>query len=119
MYNSMIENLIFDNLDTFDDIDSSDVDIDEIYDESSDFYDSFVSTEELELDDIDEIHGLVDEDSSNSDSVDSTLEYHHELNKVSQISFTGLGRCRVCNCGGWAGFGDTCENCGHFFNKHI
>lgn len=45
---------------------------------------------------------------------------HHDHNQQSSnISFTGNGRCRVCNCGGWAGFGDTCENCGHFYNKHI
>lgn len=34
------------------------------------------------------------------------------------ISFKGLGRCTVCSCREWAGFGDHCENCGHFFSKH-
>ncbi len=119
IHNSMVENLFFDNLDTFDDIDTSDVDIDESYDDSYDLYDSFATVEDIELDDIDEFQGFVAEDSSNNDFIDSTHEHHHESNKTSQISFTGLGRCRVCNCGGWAGFGDTCENCGHFFNKHI
>lgn len=115
----MLEDLIFDNLDTFDDIDTSDVDIDDSYDESSDFYDSFETAEEIELEDIDEFQGFVAEESSDDSSVDSPYIHHHESNKTSQISFTGLGRCKVCNCGGWAGFGDTCENCGHLFNKHI
>lgn len=62
-------------------------------------------------------------DFSNSiaDTTDDEHEptYHQSHSKSSVISFTGNGRCRVCSCGGWAGFGDTCENCGHFYNKHI
>lgn len=53
IHNSMVENLFFDNLDTFDDIDTSDVDIDESYDDSYDLYDSFATVEDIELDDID------------------------------------------------------------------
>lgn len=116
---SMIEDFFFDNLDTFDDIDTSEVDIDDgLVGDSSDFYDSFMVTDELEIDCYDDIHGFSSE-TYDDDLVETHTEHHHESNKTSQISFTGLGRCRVCNCGGWAGYGDTCENCGHFFNKHI
>lgn len=54
-------------------------------------------------------------DMEEPESMDSPHDYKHQ----SHISFTGNGRCRLCNCGKWAGFGDTCENCGHFYNKHI
>lgn len=117
----MLDDLFFDNLDTFDDIDTSDVDIDDDFvDDSSDFYDSFIATDidDLEIDCYEDLHSLSSE-AHDDDIVDIHQEDHHESNKISQISFTGLGRCRVCNCGGWAGYGDTCANCGHFFNKHI
>ena len=74
----MLDDLFFDNLDTFDDIDTSDVDIDDNYNESSDFYESFVMAEDgTELDDIDEFQGFVAEDSINDDFEDSTNELHH------------------------------------------
>lgn len=115
----MLDDLFFDNLDSFDGIDTLDADIDDgLEGDSSDFYDSFIVTEELKIDDYDVLHGFSSE-SHDDDIVETHTGHYHELNKTSQISFTGLGRCRVCNCGGWAGYGDTCENCGHLFNKHI
>lgn len=120
----MLDDLFFDNLDTFDDIDTSDVDIDDNYNESSDFYESFVMAEDgTELDDIDEFQGFVAEDSINDDFEDSTNELHHEhMTKSSQISF-GLGcHCMVhgCGCRSFEGkFGCVCTNCHHGYDKHF
>lgn len=70
---------------------------------------------EFEGSDVENTESLVDNVEENiSDSTSVHRQY-----RSSNIAFTGNGRCRVCNCGGWAGFGDTCANCGHFYNKHI
>lgn len=55
---------------------------------------------------------------NSEEDINETASSHRHY-RSSNIAFTGNGRCRVCNCGGWAGFGDTCANCGHFYNKHI
>lgn len=65
--------------------------------------------------DIDNTESLLT--NSGEDINETALSHSHY--RSSSIVFTGNGRCRVCNCGGWAGFGDTCANCGHFYNKHI
>ena len=47
----------------------------------------------------------------------------HGTNHYRPVSFGHSlgwnGRCRVCSCGAWAGFGDTCACCGHFYKDHI
>ena len=117
----MLDDFILDDLGSLDGIDISDLDVDGIPSggDSSDFYDSFCAAQEtisFESGDedfsfsepTDEIsHAEVDK----PENIDSHERYH--------ISFTGNGRCRVCGCRSWAGFGDTCANCGHFYNKHI
>ena len=118
----MLDDLFFDSLDTFDDIDTSDVDIDDNNDESPDFYDSFVVSDELDVDDIDEFQGFVPEDSTNEDFEETSREHHHEMTKNSQISF-GLGcHCMVhgCGCRSFEGkFGCVCTNCHHGYDKHF
>lgn len=56
--------------------------------------------------------------SFSSDDSAELSEYSHVHKQGASISFTGYGRCSVCDCGKWAGYGDICENCGHFYNKH-
>lgn len=63
---------------------------------------------------------IVDEDYANVNNVhDDTSHYGLNRDNSGTISFRGNGRCRVCGCGKWAGYGDTCSNCGHFYSKHI
>lgn len=115
----MIEDFISNSLDSIESIDTTSVEADNFDNEESDFYDSFGEDEGDSLFDFDDD---ISEESSFSLSLNENMEntpLHHTNNNSSAISFTGLGRCRVCKCGGWAGYGDTCENCGHFFNKHI
>lgn len=115
----MLDDIIFDNLDSFDDIDTSDVEIEDDYSDSPDFYDSFFENLDNSDDDKNEDGSFTDLSNLSSTENIEIESHQHIDNKASTISFTGLGRCRVCNCGRWAGFGDTCENCGHLFNKHI
>lgn len=118
----MLDDLLFDNLDTFDGIDTSDVDIDDNYDDSPDFYDSFVVTDVMDVDDIDEFQVVVSEDSYHEDFEESPKGHHHEIDKSSQISF-GLGcHCMVhgCGCRSFEGkFGCVCTNCHHGYDKHF
>ncbi len=117
----MWENFISEDLVSLDDIDTSEIECDGCSDDDSDFYDSFddeslgfdFSSEEMDMDEP-ELSSLEDTDESGASNTHLHKEHHS-----SEISFTGNGRCRVCGCGQWAGFGDTCENCGHFYNKHI
>ena len=112
------------------DLDPDSIDSDNIFsDDSIDHNDDLLENSEHDIDyyEFDTDDGLIDDrdiertESLISDSEDNTGEINspHKHYSSSNISFTGNGRCRVCNCGGWAGFGDTCENCGHFYNKHI
>ncbi len=115
----MIEDFISDSLDSIESIDTASVETDDSDNEESDFYDSFGEDGGDSLFDFDDD---VSEESTFSLSLNENVESEplHHINKTSSaISFTGLGRCRVCKCGGWAGYGDTCENCGHLFNNHI
>lgn len=72
--------------------------------------------DEFDVDDISSISLKQQVESIEND--DRSFNHDHEY-RSSSIAFTGNGRCRICNCGGWAGFGDICANCGHFYNKHI
>lgn len=86
------------------------------YDELESDFDFYgMAGNEFESFDVENTESLVDNSEENIS--DSASEHRHY--RSSNIAFTGNGRCSVCNCGGWAGFGDTCENCGHFYNKHI
>lgn len=98
---------------TNDDLDDINEDVDEnVYIDEA----SIISEEELsDLVKDENVSSFSFNDDTNH-SLTNSEEHHHDH---SQISFKGLGRCRVCSCGGWAGYGDTCNNCGHFFNKHI
>ena len=67
-----------------------------------------------------EIEGLDEEFHLCDDEQQSTEEEHHqhEEQEHTGISFKGHGRCKLCGCGKWAGYGNVCKNCGHFFDKH-
>ena len=109
-----MDTYILDDLDGFDpDSIYGDTDIDDnVYIDET----SIISEEELsDLVKDENVSSFSFNDDTNH-SLTNSEEHHHDH---SQISFKGLGRCRVCSCGGWAGYGDTCNNCGHFFNKHI
>lgn len=120
---SMIEDLFFDNLDSFDDIDTSDVDLDDNYsDESTDFYDSFTAAENIEMVECDNFQGFLSESHIDDDLEDVHHDNPHEATKNSQISF-GLGcHCMVhgCGCRSFEGkFGCVCTNCHHGYDKHF
>lgn len=119
----MLEDLFFDNLDTFDDIDISDIEHStDFTNDSYDFCDSFIYTEDLDLDNYDELQKLSLEVSDDDKIVGTQQEHHHEPIKKSQISF-GLGTHCIeygCHCGNFRGtFGAVCTNCGHGYDKHF
>lgn len=121
----MLEDLFFDNLDSIDEIDTSDADWDaEVSEDSSDFYDSFIVTDDMDLDEYDDFQCFAADDNSIDDELAETQETHnhHEPTKSSQISF-GLGcHCIVhgCGCRSFEGkFRCVCTNCGHGYDKHF
>lgn len=119
----MIDDFILDSLDSIDDIDTSDLftSITESEDSYSDFFDSFViPSDDIEAD-VDDANLFLDTDSASMPKHNQTDEQsdNYESHERYHISFKGNGRCSVCGCRRWAGYGDTCANCGHFYNKHI
>lgn len=121
----MIEDFIFDNLDSFDDIDTSDINLDDDhFGDSLDLYDSFAPTEEMDLDEYDDFHSFVTEPSieEGEDFAEPQYTRYREPVRTSQISF-GLGcHCMVqgCGCHSFEGkFGCVCTNCHHGYDKHF
>lgn len=124
----MLDIIDIGNLDDFDpdSVDSSEpLEMDASDEESDQFNDAdrYADIEEInkygldfENSEIENIHSLI---TNPEESISDSASLHDGHYSSSNIAFTGNGRCRVCNCGGWAGFGDTCANCGHFYNKHI
>lgn len=105
-----------DSSDSFHTDDSEDGYYQNDYSESTfDFYGITDNEFIFEDSDIDNTESLL---TNSEEDINETASSHSHF-RSSNIAFTGNGRCRVCNCGGWAGFGDTCANCGHFYNKHI
>lgn len=116
----------------FDDLDSLDVESDASYSDESpedDITDSFEPRESSFFDFTeDSSNSILDDESlsttnkfvESSDQLDAVT---HGANPYRPVSFGHSlgwnGRCRVCSCGGWAGFGDTCACCGHFYKDHI
>lgn len=123
----MIEDFIFDNLDSFNDIDTSDINLDDgLSGASSDLDDSFAPTEEIDfdLDECDDFHSFVTEPSIEEREDFSAPQHIHyrEPVRTSQISF-GLGcHCMVqgCGCRSFEGkFGCVCTNCHHGYDKNF
>jgi len=44
----------------------------------------------------------------------------HSRNQTKQHReiCSGLGRCSLCNCPGFKGNGNICEDCGHRYDEH-
>lgn len=124
----MLDNFMFDNIDTFDDIDTSDVEICDSDGDSSDFFESFEpldGTDFMCYDDIDsfasgEHLNMLDEDTDIAEDVHSHCT--EQSNHTSHISFGSLvGRCHHynCLCRQFEGtYGAVCKNCYHGFDKH-
>lgn len=117
----MFDSYILDDIDSFDpesiDLDFNGEEFDDTHSTLLDSLDEFItSIENVPIDDMEQDYSLCAEE-ENMDSCNVSSHSH-------QPSFTGHslgwnGRCRVCSCGKWAGYGDTCANCGHFYNQHI
>jgi hypothetical protein len=122
----MLDDLICDDH-VFDSIDTSSVDdypsdndfSDDPSDDSYNFFESFLGNQDIELDDYSGLEHLNNADDIDDTDMNSNGNEFHSGGHYKSVSFTGLGRCSVCGCGRWAGFGNECENCGHFFDKHI
>lgn len=90
----------------FDSVDDSEMD-------NLDYYD------DLELEKLDD---SMEKDVSSGDDTEEPEKKHYlrqRFQNANQVSFGGNGKCRLCSCGKWSGYGDVCSNCGHFYNKHI
>lgn len=78
---------------------------------------------------IDNYDNIIKEDSWEENDFHLCENYHqnndcennlHDNNIMhSPISFTGSGRCKLCDCGCYAGIGNVCKNCGHFYCNHF
>lgn len=115
---------ILEDLDSYNlesvDADLGEASVDELFNDDS-FDSSTFLSEELEpslIGEEDIEHFAFKEPEQNENLVESHIHAAYEPSFQGH-SLGGNGRCSVCNCGQWAGFGDTCENCGHFYNKHI
>lgn len=117
----MFDSYILDDLDSFD-LESIGLDFkgDGLEDTHSTLLDSLdeliTSTENVHIDDMEQDYSLCTEE---EDIDTSSLSSHSHQPSFMGHSLGWNGRCRVCSCGKWAGFGDTCANCGHFYNQHI
>lgn len=124
----MLDDFILDDLDTFDDIDTSDVVLDDSDVDSSDFFESFGVSESdfTGYDDFESFTSSDDHlDTMNDDAdIAEDVHSHHTAhgNHSSQISFGSLtGRCHHynCLCKQFEGtYGAVCSNCYHNFDKH-
>lgn len=117
----MLDTYILSNIDDFDP-DSIELDSD---DYSTEVLPSMDILEGIDSYILDDTSSLVDEDLGDfsfnyEDNIkNSASEHTHDAPTFLGRSLSMNGRCRVCSCGKWAGFGDTCANCGHFYNQHI
>lgn len=124
----MFDDFILDDLDTFDGIDTSDVDMNDSDLDSSDFFESFGASESnlTDYDDFDSFTSSDENLGTMSDDMDITddVHSHHSAhgNHSSQISFGGriYGSCHEsgCLCKQFKGYGDICENCFHHYGRH-
>jgi len=121
----MLDDYILDDLDSFDMVSEESYSTEQFEDEGTEYIeqtDSFFHSLE------DSSSSLLDDENistANSfieptDQFDSAVHGPNHYRPVSFGHSLGWnGRCRVCSCGGWAGFGDTCACCGHFYKDHI
>lgn len=122
----MFDSYILDDIDNFDP-DTIEMKSDEAF-SSSDNIDHNNLLDEIDAYINEDATSLVEEDIENFSFSTSTENIEDEevssLKHTNHPTFMGHslgwnGRCRVCSCGKWAGYGDTCANCGHFYNQHI
>lgn len=115
----MFEEYINDNLDVLNDIDTSE--IDNNLEETSTFelneqfvVDEFCVNISEDICDLDDKFHLYSEDLEIEDGNQS----QQEETRHNEISFKGHGKCKLCGCGKWVGYGNVCKNCGHFYVNH-
>lgn len=106
------------------DVDVSDLNNSNLEDNLSDdsmfdMDDDALSLSELNAESVDTLVGV--DTSLESEEVsepDSEIIDHKE--DKSHISFTGWGECHClgCKCKKFVGYGDVCDNCGHYFDRH-
>ena len=119
----MFDSYILDDIDGFDP-DSIDLDFngDVLDDTHSTLLDSLdeliTSMENVPIDDVEQEYSLCTEEEDMDIDTCSVSSHSHQPSFMGH-SLGWNGRCRVCSCGKWAGYGDTCANCGHFYNQHI
>lgn len=104
-------------------IDNSGVDDSDAVDTDTDIEDSNCDESSI---------AVINSESIPSTTVDSSEEIDEEQESRprilkrdkngSHISFKGYGRCTCngCKCPGYVskGYGNVCDNCGHFYEKH-
>lgn len=116
----MLQDFIENNLDMLDGIDTSEIEFG-TEDFTSELEDLYIADNALYADIISsDIEGIEDDFHFNEDEIDSNTEEHHQHKeqKHDAISFKGHGSCKLCGCGRFAGHGNVCKNCGHFFSNH-
>jgi len=121
----MLDDYILDDMDSFE-IESDDSYSDdkfeyegtEDFEHTDSFFDSSEDSSSPLLDDenISNTNSFIEPDNQFDSSAYRTTQYRPV---AFGHSLGWNGRCRVCSCGAWAGFGDTCACCGHFYKDHI
>lgn len=112
------QELDYNEYDDVDKYESTDDDLHEVESLSSIDYEEIIPDDFNIAGDYQETELDIIDSNSHADHIED-VEKNEDTNRAGTISFKGNGRCRVCGCGKWAGYGDTCANCGHFYNKHI
>lgn len=120
----MAEDFLNEDFDELDSIDTSDSESTDIEDNtlSNGFDDEVIeSVQGIDLESI----GSSSLDHISEDDVAPDEHKYRSLrsdNPASRIAFRGSGRCtcRGCQCPGYVskGYGNVCDNCGHFYEKH-
>lgn len=120
----MIDEVLFDNLDTLDDINTSDIDsLNETSEGFSEFYNSFIMNSTIASDDLEEYDGISSGNNPFDEDIPDEMHANHANHKYSpSISFGGGTHCMEyhCGCQNFEGtFGSVCTNCHHGYDKHF
>lgn len=124
----MLDDFILDDLDTFEDIDTSDVDFGDSDTDSSDFFETFGVAGESDFTGYDDFDSFTSDEHLQATDADSDMaeesHVHHteKQNYASRVSFgSWYGNCHHtnCLCKKYEGdYGAVCKNCYHGFDKH-
>jgi len=111
------------NMTELDEIDTSSVDDSDTIDTDTNIDDPDCVESPIVVIDAEHINStIVDNSEEIGDEQEPTSRILKRDKNGSHISFKGYGRCTCngCKCPGYVskGYGNVCDNCGHYYEKH-